>query len=158
MSQDFLSCLRLFYTSVKAKAKAAFFQVSPFIVHIESWQRFVFAQCKWALRKVTVLGSVYTKRQHQRCDDATENWLQPQSGVTPLFSMRTESLAPSQSGRSVDADAWCKQTLNGVVIRLRFHSIWIFDNNSYVRCFAVHNQSGDEEILIEQRSTGTFFT
>ena len=31
--------------------------------------------------------------------------------VTLLFSMRTESLASSQSGRSVDADAWCKQAL-----------------------------------------------
>ena len=28
-----------------------------------------------------------------------------------LFSMRTESLAPSQSCGSVDSDAWCKQTL-----------------------------------------------
>ena len=31
--------------------------------------------------------------------------------VTPLISMRTESLASSQSGRSVDADAWCKRAL-----------------------------------------------
>ena len=30
-------------------------------------------------------------------------------GVTQSFSMRTESLASSQSCRSVDADVWCKQ-------------------------------------------------
>ena len=40
-----------------------------------------------------------------------ENGLQPHSGVTPLFSMRIESLTPLQSCCSIDADAWCKQTL-----------------------------------------------
>ena len=40
-----------------------------------------------------------------------ENALQPHSGVTPLFSMRTVSLASSQSCRSVDADAWYKRGL-----------------------------------------------
>ena len=33
--------------------------------------------------------------------------------ASPLISMRTESLASSQSGRSIDADAWCKQALTG---------------------------------------------
>ena len=37
--------------------------------------------------------------------------LQPIFQVSPLILMRTELLASSQSGRSVDADAWCKQTL-----------------------------------------------
>ena len=37
-----------------------------------------------------------------------ENWLQPHSGVTPLFSLRTVSLASSQSCWSVDTDAWYK--------------------------------------------------
>ena len=32
-------------------------------------------------------------------------------GVTRLFSMRTVSLASSQSCRSIDADALCKQTI-----------------------------------------------
>ena len=31
--------------------------------------------------------------------------------ATPLFSMKTESHASSQSCRNIDADAWCKQTL-----------------------------------------------
>ena len=43
--------------------------------------------------------------------ESLENRLQPHSGVTPLFSMRIESLASSLSCRSVDADAWCKRTL-----------------------------------------------
>ena len=37
-----------------------------------------------------------------------ENRLQPHSGATALFSMRTESQASSQSFCSVDADTWCK--------------------------------------------------
>ena len=41
-----------------------------------------------------------------------ENWLQPHSGATPLFSMRTESQASSLSCRSVDVFAWCKQGLS----------------------------------------------
>ena len=31
--------------------------------------------------------------------------------ASPLISMRAESLASSQSCRSVDADAWCKRAL-----------------------------------------------
>ena len=72
------------------------------------------------------LGPVYTKCQHQRCDqsvitlaslflvkttESLENGLQPYSGVIPVFSMRTESLASSQSCRSGDADACYKQAL-----------------------------------------------
>ena len=38
-------------------------------------------------------------------------WLQPHSGVAPLFSMRTVSLASSQSCRSFDANARCDQGL-----------------------------------------------
>ena len=44
-----------------------------------------------------------------------QNGLQPHSEVAPLFSMRTESLASSQSCHSVDADAWCKQAL--IIVR-----------------------------------------
>ena len=40
-----------------------------------------------------------------------ENGLQPHSGVTSLFLMRTESLASLQSCHSVDADALCKRTI-----------------------------------------------
>ena len=51
-----------------------------------------------------------------------ENGLQTHSGAIPLISMRTESQASSQSGRSVDADAWCKRafTFTGVTLMLRF--------------------------------------
>ena len=74
----------------------------------------------------TLLGPVYTKCQHQRCDNSVmtlvilfslksveslENRLQPHSGVTPFFSMRTESQASSLSCHSIDADAWCKWAL-----------------------------------------------
>ena len=41
-----------------------------------------------------------------------ENGFYSHSGVAPLFSMRTESLASWQSCRSVDADAWYKRTLS----------------------------------------------
>ena len=44
--------------------------------------------------------------------ESLENGLQPQSGVTPLFSNRTESLASSQSCQSIDTDAWCKRAFN----------------------------------------------
>ena len=40
-----------------------------------------------------------------------ENGLQLQSGVTPLFSMRTVLLVSLQSCHNIDADAWCKQAL-----------------------------------------------
>ena len=73
-----------------------------------------------------LLGPVYTKRLRQRCDnsammpamlfslktvDSLQNGLQPHSGVTPSFSMKTLLLATSQSCGSVDSDAGCKQTL-----------------------------------------------
>ena len=70
-----------------------------------------------------------TKRHRQRCDnfvmtietvlktmELLENRLQPDSGVTPLFSMRTVSLALSQSCSSIDADAWCKRALKVVFL------------------------------------------
>ena len=58
----------------------------------------------------------------QCCDDAshkflieingvTQSGIQPQAGVTPLFSIRTASLASSQNCRSVDSDSWCKRTI-----------------------------------------------
>ena len=80
-----------------------------------------FCRYRW-----TALGSVYTKHQRQRCNnsamtlailfplktmDLLENGLQPQSGVTPLFSMKMVSLVSSQSSRSIDADTWCKRAL-----------------------------------------------
>ena len=40
-----------------------------------------------------------------------QNGLQAHSVTTPLFLMRTVSLASSQSCRSVDTDAWCKRAL-----------------------------------------------
>ena len=90
-----------------------------------------------------VLGPAYTKRQSQRYDNAAmtlailfslklveslENRLQPHSGATPLFSMRTESQASSQRCRSIDAEAWCKRALtegpNGYVC---------FDENNFCK-------------------------
>ena len=49
-----------------------------------------------------------------------ENGLQPQSGATPLVSIRTVSLASSRSCDSIDADTWCKQALNMVIRWLPF--------------------------------------
>ena len=43
--------------------------------------------------------------------ESLANWLQPDSGAAQLFSMRSVSLVPSQSCRSIDADAWCKSAL-----------------------------------------------
>ena len=63
---------------------------------------------------VLLLGPVYTKRQHQRYDNSAmtlQNRFATHFQVSPLISMRTESLASSQSGRIVDADAWCKRAL-----------------------------------------------
>ena len=77
-------------------------------------------------KQSTTLGPVNTKRQRQHCDNSAmmlailfslksvellKNGLQPHSGVTPLFSMRTELQASSQSCRSDDADASCKRGL-----------------------------------------------
>ena len=73
-----------------------------------------------------LLGPVYTKRLRQRCDNSTmmlaillvlktmdllENGLQPHSGVTPSFSMRTLLLATTRSCRSIDPDVQCKRAL-----------------------------------------------
>ena len=43
--------------------------------------------------------------------ESLKNGLQPQSEVTPLFSMRTALLVSSKSCCSVDADPWCKWAL-----------------------------------------------
>ena len=48
--------------------------------------------------------------------ESPQKGLQLYSGATPLFSMRTVSLASLQSCRSVDADAWCVHTLTGCKI------------------------------------------
>ena len=75
---------------------------------------------------LNILGPVYTAHQHQRFDNAAmtlakllslktmeslQHGLQLQSGVTPLFSMRTVLLVSLQSCHSIEADAWNKQTL-----------------------------------------------
>ena len=57
---------------------------------------------------------LYTKWQRQRCDNSAmtlHNGFATNFQVSPLFSMRTVLLASSQSGRSFDADAWCKRAL-----------------------------------------------
>ena len=64
--------------------------------------------------------------------ESLQNELQPESGVTPLFSMRTELLALSKSCHIGDADAQCKRALNVRAIINNFlrvgvlpYSIWI---------------------------------
>ena len=69
------------------------------------------------------LGPIYTKRQHQCCDNSVmmlaillsmksveslQNGVATYFHTTPLISMRTKTQASSQSCRSIDVDAWCK--------------------------------------------------
>ena len=71
-------------------------------------------------------GLIYTKRQPQCCDNSAmtlailfslktmkllQNRVVTYCQATPLFSMRILLLASSQSYLSIDAEAWCKQTL-----------------------------------------------
>ena len=73
------------------------------------------------------LGSVYTKRQRQRCDNSAmmlQNGFATHFQASPLISMRTESLASSQSGRSVDADAWCKRSVHTVYVSVQMVRMW----------------------------------
>ena len=44
--------------------------------------------------------------------ESLENGLQPQSGATSVFLMRTELLASLQSWRSIDTDICCKRGLS----------------------------------------------
>ena len=87
-----------------------------------------------------LLGPIYTKRQRQRCYDTCNSVLNENNRVlqngfathfqaTPLFSMRTESQASSQGCVSVDADAWCKQTLT-----TRMHSSRMRTGRSLTVC------------------------
>ena len=65
-------------------------------------------QMKGSLRPID------TKRQCQRCDNSVmtlQNRFATHFQASPLILMRTESLASSRSCRSIDADAWYKQTL-----------------------------------------------
>ena len=70
--------------------------------------------------------AIYTKRQRQCCDnwammlailfslktiESLENGVATHFQVTPLISMRTESLASSQSCRKVVVGSWCKRAL-----------------------------------------------
>ena len=50
-----------------------------------------------------------------------ENGLQPHSGETPLFSIRTVSLVSSQISHSVGPDTWCKWALNGPTLKACLH-------------------------------------
>ena len=82
------------------------------------------------------------KRQHQRCANSakmlailyslkTMEWLQ--NGIetdfkgTPLFSMRTESLASLESCCSIDVDAWCKRALTAVKIILIVDQLYLLN-------------------------------
>ena len=74
-----------------------------------------------------LLGPVYTKRQHECCDHASNAVLIENNEVTPdwcsnpfssdsLFLMRIESLPPLQSSRGIDADARCKRGPQRVIL------------------------------------------
>ena len=110
------------------------------------------------------LGLVYNKHQYQRCANSTMavvilfslksveslgNRLQPQSGVTRLILMRTESQMSLQSCRSVDADAWCKWTLRYISVVDGWMWMWMWivlswmqllhkPNSFAPRCFSAH--------------------
>ena len=75
------------------------------------------------LMQMQTLGPIYTKHPRQRCDncamtlailfllktlESLQNGVATYFQATPLFSMRTELQASSQSCRSGDADAQCK--------------------------------------------------
>ena len=98
--------------------------------------------------QVRAYGPVYNKRQCQCCNDSVmmlvivfllksmeslQNGVATHFQVTPLFSMRTESLATLQNCRSVDGDVWCKQALKlvciSVVLQTPFDISFIFDEN-----------------------------
>ena len=87
------------------------------------------------------LGPIYTKRPRQRWDNSAmmlailfslktmeslENGLQPHSGATPLFSMRTVLLALSQRCCIIDADARCKWALTRKLQPMLTNSIYIW--------------------------------
>ena len=78
----------------------------------------------WGTEFIWITGPVYTKHQSQCCDNSAitlvillslKTMELLQIGVathfqaSPLFSMRTELLAPSQNCCNVDADVWCKR-------------------------------------------------
>ena len=75
-------------------------------------------QCMQAIGHAE-LGPVYTKRQHLCLDNSPIESLQ--KGIvthfqaSPLISMRTVSLASSQSCCSVDVGAWCKGALRELI-------------------------------------------
>ena len=65
-----------------------------------------------------------------KAGESLENGLQPHSGVTPMFSMRTELQASSHSCHNVDADAWCKWALT---------SAFALSINTTIFCHRTHS-------------------
>ena len=63
----------------------------------------------------------------QLCDDASDSVLIATKGVTPEWGFNTfpraESLASSQSCRSVDSDTWCKWALNKELCYVYQHAL-----------------------------------
>ena len=77
---------------------------------------------QWLYWQFKALGLVYSERQHDtmmmvaislslKTMESLQIGVATHSGVTPLFSMRTVSLASSQHCRCVDADAQSKWAL-----------------------------------------------
>ena len=84
------------------------------------------------------LGPIYTKHLSQCCDNSVimlgvlvslktmqllQNGVASHFRATPLFSMRTVSLASSQLCRSVYAGAWCKLVLTNTYLNIQMSRI-----------------------------------
>ena len=65
------------------------------------WPIYTKRKCQCSDNSVIMLAALFTLKTME----SLKNGLQPQSGVTPLFSIRTVSLVSSQSCCSVDTDA-----------------------------------------------------
>ena len=76
--------------------------------------------------------------------ESLQNGIETNFKGTPLFSMRTESLASLKSCCSIDVDAWCKRALTAVKI------ILIVDQLFFVRLLS--GNISFSVLLIAQRN------
>ena len=117
--------------TLRNKRKRLWKMNQPFL---SAWSTFVFF-LQYFERNISAWsaqGPVYTKRQSQRCNNSVitlaillrlktmeslQNGVAIHFRVTPLFSMRTVSLASSQSCCSIDNDAWSKGALTDTLMQ-----------------------------------------
>ena len=118
---------RWYYSASKTQVTGKIFKSTPIhasVIYQIPWIQWISLQfgehsimLHWGKRCwAQMLGPVYTKHQRQCCDNSAmtrQNGFATHFQASPLISMRTESLVSSQSGRIVDADAWCKRALMG---------------------------------------------